>query len=201
MARISLDASGLTISPRLEFFEDGDHVPRSGNSQAVLLILGQLACGAPAFGRFELRAVAADLAHGARGLDADFVEIGIDRIGGEALENHVGGGIVAEHDHQVDHIAQRKLYTIGEFAADDAAAGYLVLAVMVSGSVHLALPAATWSKTVSRIGSLMVLAVRTGSVCRMPTLLAGVEVFGVERDGSLEVGDAGAECVLQGLGG
>ena len=42
--------------------------------------------------------------------------------------------------------------------------------LMVRGSVHLALPAATWSKTASRMGSLMVLAVRTGSVGRMPTL-------------------------------
>src|SRR5674476_866136 len=43
-------------------------------------------------------------------------------------------------------------------------------AVMVRGSVHLALPAVTWSKTASRMGSLMVLAVRTGSACRIPTL-------------------------------
>ena len=43
----------------------------------------------------------------------------------------------------------------------------------------------------------MVLAVRTGSVSWMPTVCAGVEVFGVERDGAGEICDAGAESVLE----
>src|SRR4051812_14751642 len=41
-------------------------------------------------------------------------------------------------------------------------------AVTVRGSVHLAWPRATASNTESRIGSLMVLAVRTGSGSRIP---------------------------------
>src|ERR1035441_6830651 len=186
---------------RVVLRSEGNHIQRAGHADPVLLVFGQFAGGAPAFGRLELCAVAADLAQGACGLDADFVQVGVDRVGCETLEDHVGGRVVAEHNHEVDHAAQGELHAIGKFIADDAAARYLVLGGDGEEFGPLGFAGGHPIEDGEQDGELDGAGGADGFSLAYANVLAGVEVLGVERDGSLKLADAGAESVLQGLGG
>lgn len=183
----------------LQFLQDCDHVERGGLSEAVLLIFGELAGGTPTFGLGESGPVAADFAHGAGVLEAEAVEVGVDGVGGEPLEDHIGCGVVAEDDHEIDDVAQGKLDAVGELGADDAAAGDFVLRADGKGFVPAGFACGHLVEDGEKDGELDGAGGAHGVGGSDSEGLAGVEVFGVKGDGALDGGNAGAHGLLEGL--
>ena len=66
-----------------------------------------------------------NLAEAAGLLEPELVHVVIDGIGGETVEQEIGGGVVADHDHEVHEIADGKTVPFGEFG-EDAGAGDLI---------------------------------------------------------------------------
>jgi hypothetical protein len=195
MAIISREASGLTSSP----LENRHHVERRGDAHAVPLVLRLLAEVRPALRGSELGAVAADLAERPRGPHADAVQIRVDLVGRHPVEDHVGGGVVAEHDHEMDHVGQRQLNAGGQLGPNHAGPAQLVRLAHRQRLGPLDLAAAHGIENRRHDGQFDGAGRAYGSGFADPHRRARIQVPGVERNRARKAGDARAQVRLERL--
>ncbi len=89
------------------------------------------------------------------------IEVVVHRIGRDAIEDQVGGGVVADDDHQDREVARRSARCRRRGCRARPSPSPCRPASAAIRSSHFTLPAATSDSSAARIGSLMVLAVRT----------------------------------------
>lgn len=151
-------------------------------------------------GRLELIAVAAHFPQRPRGADADFVQVGIDGVGGKAPQDHVGGGVVAEHDHEMDHVAEGQLDAIGDFAAQDARSGHFFSRGDGQRLGPASLSAGHRVKNGEQDGQLDGAGGANRSSLTNANRNPGIQILGVEGYRAREVADPRAEGFRQRLG-
>jgi hypothetical protein len=97
-------------------FEEADHFPRGGAAEAPPFVLFEEARFREALRGSEVVAIAADLAHELGVGQRERLQAAVDGFGRDALDQHVGGGVIADDDHEIGDVAEFEFGAGGEFA-------------------------------------------------------------------------------------
>ena len=111
-----------------ELLKEGHHVTRRADAQSEWTELLHQTLAAVA----RRRPAAEDLAQRSSLFEAELVDFGVDEIGGDAVEDEIGRGVIADHDHQIHQVAQRQLHAARHFAENSRAGDFVFLAQLDS---------------------------------------------------------------------